>query len=497
MQAMSWHVALAAFCAAAAQLANKHAECDGWARAGECNGNPKFMNAECARSCAEVVVEPGAEMEQCPGWAAQGECTRNPKFMMTTCPKNCAEQRAKVVDGLLDTSPSCIDSADAAACVDPTMAKRCPGSCASFEFCAADADPAECRRALRCRELKDERSDCASRVVAGSCHDESSAAYLLKHCYLSCARKDLGGLLRRFRKIVSVRTRRHGLLDEDTAHSLSGRRAGARLLPLACWSDTVFDEPPAATCRSARAQLLQRWLRAAPRCAALRKTTPRAGGRRRLPPLPAAAAVSELTPGQAAPQPTVLPVLLSPKVRLVEDFVSAAEAEHVRRVGLPLMHRSLAGGRTESIRTSSTAMLPPRDPVVRAITERAAHISGYPYANIEPLQLVQYTAGQRYEPHFDYGEACDFEENLRNGHRHVTMLVYLNDVPEEDGGHTVFPKLELKLSPKARAAITFNDCLPNGQEDPRTLHGGSPPSNGTKVAINIWIRAQPFSRGLY
>ena len=85
------HLALAALCAAAAQLANKHAECDGWARAGECNGNPKFMNAECARSCAEVVVEPGAEMEQCPGWAAQGECTRNPKFMMTTCPKNCAE----------------------------------------------------------------------------------------------------------------------------------------------------------------------------------------------------------------------------------------------------------------------------------------------------------------------------------------------------------------------------------------------------------------------
>lgn len=113
-------IALAAFCAAAAQLANKHTECDGWARAGECNGNPQFMNKDCARSCAEVVVEPGAEMEQCPGWASQGECTRNPKFMMTTCPRNCAEQRAKVVDGLLDTSPSCIDSANAAVstCVD-------------------------------------------------------------------------------------------------------------------------------------------------------------------------------------------------------------------------------------------------------------------------------------------------------------------------------------------------------------------------------------------
>ena len=34
---------------------------------------------------------------------------------------------------------------------------------------------------------------------------------------------------------------RHGLLDEDTRHSLSGRRAGVRLMTLACWSDTVLD----------------------------------------------------------------------------------------------------------------------------------------------------------------------------------------------------------------------------------------------------------------
>ena len=79
----------------------------------------------------------------------------------------------------------------------------------------------------------------------------------------------------------------------------------------------VFDEPPAATCHSTRAQLLQRWRRATPRCAALRKTTPRAGPRRRLPPLPAAAAMSDLTPGLTPPQPTVLPVLLSPKVHSV------------------------------------------------------------------------------------------------------------------------------------------------------------------------------------
>ena len=74
-------------------------------------------------------------------------------------------------------------------------------------------------------------------------------------------------------------------------------------------------------------------------------------------------------------------------------------------------------------------------------------MSGYPYEYIEPLQLVKYTAGQRYEPHFDYGEACDFEENMGKGHRHVTMLVYLNNLPAGAGGHTTFPKLNVQVDP--------------------------------------------------
>ena len=94
----------------------------------------------------------------------------------------------------------------------------------------------------------------------------------------------------------------------------------------------------------------------------------------------------------------------------MENFITEAEAQHVIKVGLPTMHRSLAGGRTESIRTSSTGTLPAHDAVVRSITERAALLTGYPYSHIEPLQLVKYTEGQKYQPHFDYGEACDYEE---------------------------------------------------------------------------------------
>jgi prolyl 4-hydroxylase len=482
---------------AAAAVRAEAPECMEWAKRGECPKNSVYMNKECPKACLAypngegLTTGPLGEPEQCAGWASQGECTRNPKFMMVECPENCREQRAKVHEGNLDERSDCLDVATGSQCAaNERLQRECAGTCASHTLCDGEADPAECKRVLRCRELKDDWPDCTSRVEKSGCEDPSTASTLLKHCYLSCARHDREGLMRRFRLKYTVRTRKYGLVDEEARRS--ARPAGVPTLSLPCWKETVFDPPPPATCNSTRAAKLNHWRRLGhPRCTALRETTPRAPPRRvlRLP--------ADMLPG-AAPggdsvgtRVRVMPLLKSPKVRLVENFVSAEEAEHVVRVGLPRMHRSLAGGRTESIRTSTTAMLPADDPVVRRITERAALVTGYPYENIEPLQLVKYVDGQRYEPHFDYGEACDFEENMHSGHRHVTMLVYLNSVPEESGGFTVFPKLGIRLSPVAQSAITFNDCLPNGEEDPRTLHGGQPPSNNhTKIAINIWIRAQ-------
>ena len=536
-------------------------DCTLWAKKGECTSNPDYMNVHCKKACADNPLDAVGEPEQCVGWALQGECTRNPKYMMQECPKSCKQQRAKMHEGLLDERPDCLEIATgASACAQPKIAESCPGTCATHAMCHDEHDPPECERALRCRELKDDWPDCAKRVKEAGCEDVAHASTLLKHCYLSCAREGQEGLLRRFRLKYSVRTRRHGFLDEDSRHWPA---AGAMPHPLPCWKGSIYDPQPASTCANGRATLVHRWRRVRePRCAALRETTPRAPPRRtlRLPRhlRPSRSTSSADAPPEAdadadgggenaatqLPPVSVLPLLTSPKVRLVESFLSDEEAQYVIRIGLPTMHRSLAGGRTESIRTSSTGMLPAGDPVVRRITERAAYVTGYPYENIEPLQLVRYTEGQKYEPHFDYGEACDFEENLVNGHRHVTvgaagaacarastrartrdtappptpsprpqngtttpacarshgcrplppapapsqMLVYLNSVPEEAEGWTAFPKLKLRVNPSAHAAVVFNDCLPNGEEDPRTLHGGSPPLNGTKIAINVWIR---------
>ena len=188
-----------------------------FSRAPQCTKNPEYMNMNCQQACNDHPLTEAGEPEQCIGWAAQGECTRNPKFMMHDCPKSCREQRLQMHEGLLDDRADCLDVAKTQnACIThPDIASGCAGTCKTHEFCASEADPEECERALRCRELKDDWSDCASRVADKGCEDEGSAATLLKHCYLSCARVGRASLLRRFRLKYTVRTRKHGYIDED------------------------------------------------------------------------------------------------------------------------------------------------------------------------------------------------------------------------------------------------------------------------------------------
>jgi hypothetical protein len=237
-----------------AGVAAEAPECAQWASTGECAKNPEYMRKQCAKACSENPRDAVEEMEQCAGWAAQGECTRNPKFMMTDCPKSCKEQRLKMHEGMLDERADCLDAASTPAkCASSaSLRESCAGTCTTHELCSDEADPPECERALRCRELKDDWPDCvseassdprpasgaccrcdaapltvspartpwgrsalqASRVTDKGCEATGSAATLLKHCYLSCARVGRASLMRRFRLKYTVRTRRHGLIDE-------------------------------------------------------------------------------------------------------------------------------------------------------------------------------------------------------------------------------------------------------------------------------------------
>ena len=183
----------------------------------------------------------------------------------------------------------------------------------------------------------------------------------------------------------------------------------------------------------------------------------------------------------------------SPRIRYLHQLLTPEECEHMIRVATPRFSRSPVRGSVTRVRTSSTAMLGgTNDAVVRRVRERIARFSGYDVNLIEPLQIVKYQQGQKYEGHHDFFDVCDLEDKEHNGRRQITFLIYLKAMPPgETGGGTGFPDLKLEVAPEQGSAIVFNDCLDNGEEDQRTLHAGLPPahSDTVKYAINGWIRS--------
>ena len=97
--------------------------CVAWAKSGECDRNPGFMNTSCKASCH--VCNGGMPKPKkanacddtntnCATWAAIGECQSNPGFMLSNCPVTCK----------MCKSETCYDQLD-------DCAARCRGGAAS------------------------------------------------------------------------------------------------------------------------------------------------------------------------------------------------------------------------------------------------------------------------------------------------------------------------------------------------------------------------------
>jgi len=180
-----------------------------------------------------------------------------------------------------------------------------------------------------------------------------------------------------------------------------------------------------------------------------------------------------------------------PQILLVHDFVTEAEAAYLIAAGEKRMQRSTVvcdkpEGCVDANRTSDSAHLG-ADAHVEPIRQWARDFTGL--QNVEYGQIVRYRHGQQFKPHYDQfdGTTSSGAREIREGgQRGATLLVYLKC--PDGGGATVFPKAGLSVLPVPRAAIFWRHQLPNGQTDPRTLHGGTPVTAGEKVAMNLWAR---------
>lgn len=195
-----------------------------------------------------------------------------------------------------------------------------------------------------------------------------------------------------------------------------------------------------------------------------------------------------------------------PRILLLKNFLTNDECDHIIKIGNPHIKKSEVcgknGSRPDKSRTSMTAHIGKKflggdnpDKVLLNVLQKSEDYCGLPKKNIEPIQLVRYEPGQYFKPHYDYLDSRNelYKKNIeKNGQRKYTFFVYLTDVPEGVGGETYFPKINKYLKGNKGDAIFWDNILPNGQEDKRTLHSGTELLQGKKYGLNIWVRNKEY-----
>jgi len=241
----------------------------------------------------------------------------------------------------------------------------------------------------------------------------------------------------------------------------------------------------------------------------------------------------DLGDGQMANVTTISSV---PRVFLIRNFLRDGEPEHVIKRAKPQMERAGVHfyeteqdrSAAKQVRTSSnTFPNAAGDPVLTGIDERVARllrlrhhrlsVSSPQYINqveaqMEHMQVVNYQPSQNYEAHRDYFPRelyPSWGELQEDKNRMATVFFYLNDLKEDQGGETFFPRagggplprnfadcsLGMKVQPKLGDAILFYSMhaqgVMRGAVDDFSWHGGCTVNYGEKWGANKWIWNYP------
>ncbi|KAK3937812.1 hypothetical protein QBC46DRAFT_344184 [Diplogelasinospora grovesii] len=223
----------------------------------------------------------------------------------------------------------------------------------------------------------------------------------------------------------------------------------------------------------------------------------------------------------------VLMVSKSPLVIYINDFITPEERAHLQRITKDTFSHSavtsrgsVSGRQLHSVRTSQSTSVSP-DAVVRCIEDRALSFQGYdvPRSHLEPLQLVKYAVSQRYNFHTDWFTDPAHSTSQVGGNRVSSFFAYVHVANDTTGGGTNFPLLDspsderwcdlgivdcdeqyengVTFLPREGNAIYWENLLPDGRGDERTLHAGLPvTSGGGKIGMNIWTRQLPLGKDI-
>ena len=176
----------------------------------------------------------------------------------------------------------------------------------------------------------------------------------------------------------------------------------------------------------------------------------------------------------------------APLIVVLGNVLSDEECDELIKQSREQLQRSKIGGKhtVNEIRTSSGVFCEENETITK-IEKRISQIMNIPIAHGDGLQVLLYTPGQEYQPHYDF-----FAETSRASanNRISTIIMYLNDV--EEGGETAFPMLNFSVLPNKGMAVYFEYFYSNQQLNDLTLHAGTPVIEGEKWVATMWMRKQ-------
>ncbi len=179
-------------------------------------------------------------------------------------------------------------------------------------------------------------------------------------------------------------------------------------------------------------------------------------------------------------------------IREIENFIDKAEADYLISLIDKFAYKSTVAGsgnqknKPNTARTSYSATLDSKNPVVKNIHERISKYLDVPMSKGEFLQGQRYESGQYFKEHYDCFNEESYDANCSLlGNRTYTFMFYLND--DFTGGTTNFKHLKMEIKPKKYKAIFWNN-LHEGKPDISKMHSGEEVESGTKYIITSWWR---------
>jgi len=187
---------------------------------------------------------------------------------------------------------------------------------------------------------------------------------------------------------------------------------------------------------------------------------------------------------------------MDPEVKIIDDFMSTEDCHYYIDTYSDQLERStmltyVDNKRTPYItdmRTSTSYYIPRSEPVSSCLRSKIADFLKVDINNTDDVQLTRYEKGQQLKLHYDY------IPNAIN-QREYTVIIYLNDLEENDGGKTVFPLCKMSITPKTGRVLWFKNCYPDGKRISRSIHyGGEIITDTVKYILTVFVRQRPIIR---